>query len=142
MPTITIKPIDQIVKKWQTNAGAAGANYVYGVQNPRRPQAATAVAAAQSWATGVQQAVTNGSYAKGVAAGATKYMTNATGKGAQRYPTGITAGVGDFQNGIQPYLNILSNLQLPARLPTGDPGNIQRVSTVDAALRAAKLASK
>jgi hypothetical protein len=140
MPTIQIKPIDQIVKKWTTNAGSAGANYVYGIQNPRRPQAATAAAAAQSWATGVQQAVTNGTYAKNVAAASDKYMRNATGKGAQRYPTGITAGSSDFQTGLQPYLTILSNLQLPARLPTGDPGNIQRVSAVDTALRAAKLA--
>lgn len=140
MPTIQIKPIDQIVKKWQTRAGAAGADYVAGVQNPRRPQASSAAAAAQSWATGVQQAVTNGSYAKGVTAGADKYMRNATGKGAQRYPTGITAAAPDFQNGLTPYLNVLANLQLPPRLPKGDPGNVQRVAAVDAALRSAKLA--
>lgn len=140
MATIQIKPIDQIVKKWTTNAGSAGANYTAGVQNPRRPQAATAAAAAQSWATGVQQAVTNGTYAKNVVAASDKYLRNATGKGAQRYPTGISQGAGDFQTGLTPYLSVLANLQLPARLPKGDPGNVQRVSAVDAALRAAKLA--
>lgn len=140
MPAIQIKPIDQIVKKWQTRAGAAGADYTYGIQNPRRPQAQTAAASAQSWATGVQQAVANGTYAKNVLAASDKYVRNATGKGAQRYPTGITAATSDFQNGLAPYLTILSNLQLPARLPKGDPGNLQRVAAVIQALRAAKLA--
>lgn len=140
MATIQIKPIDQIVKKWQTRAGGAGADYVSGVQNPRRPQAQTAAAAAQSWATGVQQAVTNGTYAKNVVAASDKYMRNATGKGAQRYPSGITAAAPDFQTGLTPYLSVLSNLQLPPRLPRGDPGNNARSAAVAAALRAAKLA--
>jgi hypothetical protein len=139
MATIQIKPIDQIVKKWQARAGAAGADYVSGIQNPRRPQAASAAAAAQSWATGVQQAVTNGTYAKNVVAASDKYLRNATGKGAQRYPSGITAASGDFQTGLTPFLTVLANVQLPPRLPKGDPGNIQRVAAVAAALRAAKL---
>lgn len=139
MATIQIKPIDQIVKKWQMRAGAAGSDYVTGIQNPRRPQASSAAAAAQSWATGVQQAVANGTYAKNVVAASDKYLRNATGKGAQRYPTGITAAAGDFQSGLTPYLTVLSNLQLPPRLPKGDPGNIQRVAAVGAALRAAKV---
>ena len=42
MGNITIKPISQIVTKWQNRAGGAGADYTTGVQNPRRPQAATA----------------------------------------------------------------------------------------------------
>lgn len=139
MGNITIKPINVIVSKWQNRAGAAGADYTTGVQNPRRPQAATAAAAAQTWATGVQQAVTNGTFAKNVMAAQDKYIRNATGKGAQRYPTGISAGVSDFQNAITPVINTLSNLNLPPRLPKGDPGNIvNRVAPVCAALRALK----
>lgn len=139
MATIQIKPIDQIVKKWQTRAGAAGSDYMTGVQNPRRPQAQSAANAAQAYATGVQTAITNGTYQKNVLASSDKYLRNATGKGAQRYPTGITAAAGDFQAGLTPYLTVLSNIQLPPRLPKGDPGNLQRVAAVAAALRAAKL---
>jgi hypothetical protein len=139
MGNITIKPIDQIVKKWANRAGAAGADYSTGVQNPRRPQAQTAAAAATTWATGVQQAVANGTFAKNVLAAANKYMTNALGKGAARYPSGITAGTADFSNGITPVINVLSNLTLPPRLPKGDPGNItNRVAPVCAALRMLK----
>lgn len=139
MPSIQIKSADQIAKKWVTRAGAAGADYVAGIQNPRRPQAQTAAAAAQSWAAGVQQAVQAGTFAKGVLAGADKYLRNATGKGATRYPTGISAASGDFQAGLQPFLDVLSNLNLPPRAPKGDPSNLQRVAAVDTALRAKKL---
>jgi hypothetical protein len=139
MPNIVIKPIDQIVKKWQARASAAGADYSAGVQNPRRPQAASAAAAAPSWAAGVQQAVANNTFAKRVLAAQDKYTRNSAGKGAARYPTGITAAAADMSAGLQPYLDVLANIQLPARLPKGDPGNVQRVATVDAALRAKKL---
>jgi len=139
MALIVIKPMDQIVKKWQTRAGAAGADYATGVQNPRRPQAQSAANAAQSWAAGVQQAMTAGTFAKNVLASSDKYLRNAAGKGAQRYPTGITAATGDFSSGLQPYLDVLANLQLPARLPKGDPANNQRSAAVGAALRAKKL---
>jgi hypothetical protein len=139
MASIQIKSADTIAKKWTSRASAAGADYAAGIQNPRRPQAQTAAAAATSWAAGVQQAVTNGTYAKNVVAASDKYMRNATGKGAQRYPSGITAGSSDFQNGIAPYLDVLANLNLPPRAPKGDPSNIQRVAAIATALRAKKL---
>jgi hypothetical protein len=142
MGNITIKSIDQIVKKWANRAGAAGADYTTGIQNPRRPQAQTAAAAAQTWATGVQQAVTAGTFAKNVLAAAQKYITNALGKGAQRYPSGISAGTADFQTGIAPVISVLSSITLPPRLPKGDPANVtNRVAPICAALRAMKLAS-
>lgn len=137
---IRIKPIDQIVSKWQTRAGAAGAAYVSGVQNPRRPQGQAAANAAQAWATGVQQAVTDNRFATRVLAAQDKYTANATSKGAARYPDGISRGGPNFTQGIQPYLNILQNLNLPPRMPKGDPANTQRVAAIDQALRAAKLA--
>jgi hypothetical protein len=137
--SIQIKSPDVIAKKWTTRAGAAGADYLAGVQNPRRPQAQTAAAAATSWAAGVQSAVTNGTFAKRVLASSDKYMRNATGKGAQRYPGGVQAATGDYQTNITPFLNVLSNLNLPPRAPKGDPSNLQRVSAVDTALRALKL---
>jgi hypothetical protein len=139
MPSITIKSADVIAKKWTSRASAAGADYTAGIQNPRRPQAQTAAAAANSWAAGVQQAVTNGTYSKNVLASADKYLRNSVGKGSQRYPGGITAGSSDFQNGIGPYLDVLANLNLPPRAPKGDPSNIQRVAVIATALRAKKL---
>lgn len=143
MGNIAIKPIDQIVKKWNNRAGAAGQDYVLGVQNPRRPQAQTAAAAAETYGVGVQRAITAGTFAKNVLAAADKYMRNAVGKGASRYPDGINKGQADFQTGITPVITTLSNLTLAPRLPKGDPGNItNRVAPVCAALRALKTGGR
>jgi len=87
----------------------------------------------------VQQAVSNNTFAKRVLAAQDKYTRNAVAKGAQRYRPGVDAAVSDMTSGLQPYLDVLANLNLPPRLPKGDPSNIQRVAAVDAALRAKKL---
>jgi hypothetical protein len=139
MATIRIKPIDQITKKWSSRAGAAGADYTSGIQNPRRPQAQAAADAAGAWAAGVNQAAANNTFGKNVLAAQEKYLRNAASKGAARYPQGVAAATSDFSSGLQPYLDVLANVQLPPRLPKGDPGNIQRVAAVGAALRAKKL---
>ncbi len=142
MPLIKTKPADIVVKKWQARAGGAGNDYATGVANPKRDQAAAAAAAAQTWATGVQQAVTNGTFAKNVLAAKDKYVRNATGKGAQRYPGGITAAVPDFSNKIDKVLSVLNTIDVPSRMPKGDPGNWQISMAVGQALRAAKIAGK
>ena len=45
---IVVKDAASVVKKWQTNASAAGQFYQAGIQNPRRDQTQTAIAA-QNW---------------------------------------------------------------------------------------------
>lgn len=142
MPMIKTKSTDTVVKKWQTRAGGAGSEYATGVQNPKRDQAQAAAASAQTWATGVQQAVTNGTFAKNVLAAKDKYVRNATGKGAARYPQGIVAAVPDFTNKIDKVLSVLNSIDVPARMPKGDPANWQISMAVGQALRAAKLAGK
>jgi hypothetical protein len=137
---ITVKPIDQVVAKWKARAGGASQDLVLGIQHPRRPQAETAAAAATTWAAGVQQAISAGTFAKKVLAGHEKYLRNATGKGAARYTDGVAKGVTDFQAGISPVLSVLSGLTLDPRLPRGDPGNVsRRCAPVCAALRAMKV---
>lgn len=136
---INVKPIGNVVSKWKTNAGNAAPAYSQGIANPKQPQEQAAANAANTWGAGVQAAVSNGSFVKGINKNAGKWARNAAAKGAARYPQGIAAASGDFQNGIAPYLQILSNLTLPPRAPKGDPSNLQRVQAVDAALRAAKL---
>jgi len=137
---IQIKSADLIAKKYTTRAGAAGADYQAGVQNPRTDWAQATEQSSNAWAAGVQQAASNGSFSKGVTkAGTPKWQRKAAGVGASRYPAGVQAATTDYQNGIAPYLQVLSGLQLPPRGPKGDPGNINRVSAVAAALRSKKL---
>lgn len=138
---INIKPISVIVAKYVARASVAGQAYTDGINNPRRPWAASTAAAAQTWATGVSTAVADGRFAKGVnAAGDATWSQKATTLGAQRYGPGVTAGQNKYSANLQPFLTALSNLTLPPRLPKGDPGNIARVQAVDNTLRALAIA--
>jgi hypothetical protein len=137
---IQIKSADVIAKKYATRGGQAGPDYLAGVNNPRQDWQAATASASNTWGAGVQQAVANGSFVKGVnAAGSAKWQRKAAGVGATRYPSGVTAAQGDYQNGVSPYLQVIAGLTLPPRNPKGDPSNIQRVAVIAAALRAKKL---
>lgn len=135
-----VKSLDVITSKFTARAAAAGQAYTQGVSNPKRPWAATTAASTANWSAGVQTAITNGAFAKGVnAAGDAKWQTNSAGKGAQRYPQGVQAAGPAYQAGFSKYVSVLSGLTLPPRMPKGDPGNLQRSAVVANALRAAKV---
>jgi hypothetical protein len=137
---INIKPLATVVTKYVQRASAAGQAYTDGVNNPRQDYVQATVASANSWSAGVQQAITDGRFVRGVqTSGAAKWQTRASTVGAQRYPGGITAGQQSYSNGIQPYLQLLSTLNLPPRAPKGDPANLQRVAAVTSAERALSL---
>lgn len=137
---IRMKSADQIASKFASRAGAAGPDYTAGVQNPRRPWAASTLAAKDTYAAGVQAAVSNGSFAKGVsAAGDDKWTRKAVGVGSSRFAQGAQAAKSDYQAGVQPFLDVIGNVTLPPRMPKGDPANVQRVAVIAAALRAKKL---
>ena len=137
---IQIKSPDVISKKYATRGAAAGADYATGVSAPRQDWAQATEAASNTWGAGVQMAISNGSFAKGVAkAGTPKWQRKAAGVGAQRYGPGVQAAQSDYAAAVAPFLDVLRNLTLPPRNPKGDPGNIQRVAVVAAALRAKKI---
>lgn len=137
---IQIKSADVVAKKYAARAGAAGQDYASGVQNPRTDWAQATEAAANTWQAGVQAAAANGSFVKGVAkAGTPKWQRKAAGVGATRYGAGVQAAQNDYQAGVAPYLQVIAGLTLPPRNPKGDPGNLQRVAVIAAALRQKKL---
>jgi hypothetical protein len=137
---IQTKDISAVAAKWTQRAQAAGTDYSNGVKNPRRDWASNTAAAADSWAQGVQDAVGNGRFARGVnAAGTPKWQAGAVGKGATRYPQGVAAGSPNYSNGFAPYLQVISGLTLTPRGPRGSPGNVQRVQVIADALHRKKV---
>ncbi len=137
---INIKPIDVIAAKFVKRASAAGGDYKDGVMNPRRPQVESAIAAQDAWAAGVQAAVTDKRFAKGLTrAGNAKWQDRASNVGAQRYPQGVQAAQPAFTAHFAPYLAALAALNLPQRYPRGDPRNNDRVNAVTTALHAKKM---
>jgi len=138
MPGIKVKSAAASADKFKTRAGGASEDYKKGVAGAGNDWAANTAASADAYATATQEAIGRGAFAKGVAkAGPAKYQDRAVNLGAARYPSGITAGVGAYQANIQPYLDTLSGLQLPARHVRGQ--NQDRANAVAMALRAKKV---
>jgi hypothetical protein len=134
-----VKDAASVAAKWAQRAGAAGQAYASGVASTQKDWATDTAAAAGSWAAGVQTAAANGSFAKGVnAAGTAKWKNKASNVGAARYPQGVAAAQPYYLTGIGPVLQALAAVNLPARGPKGDPGNINRVTAVTTALRKLK----
>lgn len=139
-PSLKVKSLDAIAAKWSQRASAAGQAYTDGVKNPKNDWASSTAAAAQNWATGVQNAVSDGRFAKNVtAAGDAAWQAGAINKGSQRYAPGVQGAQGKFANGFSKFAQVLQGINLPPRMPKGDPGNYLRAQAVGTALRKAKL---
>lgn len=136
---ITVANINTIAAKYSQNAQNSVNAYKAGVAAPRRSQSQTAIAAAPVWAQAVQEAATNGRYAKGLAAsGDAKWSANSANLGASRYGPGVANAQSAYATGEAPYLTAISNLNLPPRGVTGSPQNIARVQAVNTALQQVK----
>jgi hypothetical protein len=139
-PSLKVKSLDAISAKWSQRASAAGQAYTDGVRSPKNDWASSTVAAVNNWSAGVQAAIQNKSFERGVTtAGDAAWQQGAINKGAQRYAPGVQAAQPKFAAGFQKFAQVLTNLQLPPRMPKGDPGNYQRAQAVGTALRNAKL---
>lgn len=137
-----IKPVAQSSDKWVRRAGQAAPDYQKGVQNPRTSWAEATSAAADAQAAGVQNAIANGSFEKGVAkAGNAKWQRKAATVGAQRFGPGVAAAKGDYEQGFGPYAAVIQGVNLPPRGAKGDPRNYERVAAIGNALHDAKTGS-
>jgi hypothetical protein len=137
---LNVKDAATSAAKFVSRAQAAGPAYTSGVANAGSSWQAATAAADSAYSAGVQTAITSGRFKNSITSNAaSKFVTNASGKGSQRYPQGVAAAGPAWQSGVQPFLSALSSLTLPPRMPRGDPGNINRVSAVTAAMRAVKL---
>jgi len=137
---IQVKNINDVVTKWTNNASASTPYYTAGINSPKQDQAQSAINQADVWQAAVSQA--KGAFTRGLekSASAGKWKANSLGKGAQRFAGGITAGKAAFTTGMGAVLQVISNVNLPPKGPKGSPGNISRVTAVNQALVAAKLA--
>ena len=137
---IRIKDTGSLAKKFVQRAGAATGDYKSGVEAAGADWESATKASGDNYATGVQQAIADKRFERGVGeAGASKFTARAGTLGAQRYPTGVGAAEGDWAKGAQPFLDALKGMDLPPRRPKGDPGNQARAQAVAIKLRAMKV---
>jgi hypothetical protein len=127
-------------KKWVENASRSTSSYESGVQNPRNDWADATEAAQENYETGIQDAIADKRFAKGVRkAGTSKWKNNTLEKGPERFAQGVRLSESEFSNGIQPFIETIENTTLPPRFPKGDPRNLDRVRVMAEALRQKKL---
>lgn len=137
-----IRPIDVIAKKWATVTPMRSADYEAGVRDPRRDWKAETIGAADAWKAGIQTAIADGSFSKGVnRAGTPGWQTGAIEKGVPRWGPGVTLGEDNYQTGFAPYREAIARVTLPPRFARRDPRNMARVTAiVDALVKAKKSA--
>lgn len=135
-----IKPLDYIVRKWTTVTPQRMEDYRAGVQSPKTRWSEATLAAANAWQQGVQAALANGTWQRGVQqAGDTKWASGCLGVGATRWAQGVQAAGDSYRAGFAPYYEVIRGITLPARGARGDPGNIERVRVIADALHRAKV---
>ncbi|MFQ5591971.1 MAG: hypothetical protein ACE5HE_12465 [Phycisphaerae bacterium] len=134
-----IRTVDQIAQKWATVTPQRVADYENGVREPRTDWKNATVAAKEAWKGGIEQAIRNGTFAKGVErAGTTKWQDGALTKGVTRWGPGVALGQDAYQTGFAPFRDAISRVVLPARFPRRDPRNLERVKAITDALAKVK----
>lgn len=132
---LAVKSLTDITEKWRRRVQGAGPDYQKGVATTTKDWAANTEAAEDSYNSGVQEAIAQGRFARGVReAGTGKWRRKIDSVGAQRWPQGVGAAGPDFEKGFAPYREALSNITLPPRMPRGHPDNINRVAAIASTL--------
>lgn len=85
---------------------------------------------AQNWASGVQDAIANDAFARGVRNPSASWKERTLELGTGRFGQGIQASQGKYATAIQPFFDALEALSLPPRGPRGSGENFNRSQTV------------
>lgn len=136
---IRIKPASASQTKYTQNTGSAVQAYKDGIANPRRDWGAATAASESTWEQGVQQAISNGSFQKGITQDASsKQKNNATTLGAQRYPTGTANAAPTWAKNTQPVLDAMASVPDMPRGPKMSQQNFDRQRAFATAAASAK----
>jgi len=137
---VKVKSLEEIRKKWIDVTPGRASYYEAGIRNPREDWASQTAAAEDAYVQGVQEAITQGRFAKGVRKTGTEgWQRKALNVGVRRWPEGVRAAADDYASGFAPFRDVLERLTLPERRAKGDPANIERVRTIANALHKKKL---
>jgi len=130
-----IKSISDISKKFIDVTPGRAAQYEEGVRNPKVDWATATAASEANFEAGIQKAVQNKSFGKGVKeAGSGKYQKGAIEKGVSRWPVGVGMAQEAFAKGFGPYRDTIERVSLPQRYARRDPRNLNRVTAICKAL--------
>ncbi len=138
---IAIKSTSDIARKFAEVTPGRVNEYAEGVANPDRDWATETKAAEDNYVKGIQNSIRDKRFGKGVTkAGTAKWRERAMSVGPGRFAEGVAAAGPAYEEGFDPFRNVIAGLSLPPRGPTGDPRNIDRVRVIAEALHKKKLA--
>lgn len=136
---ITIsKDTGTLAKKFVTRAMNAAPDYKAGVAGKGGEWETRTKEAEGAYEQGVTEALGQKRWAKGVQGSGAKYQQNAETLGATRYGPGVQNAEQAWVRGVQPALDVLKGLQLPAPGPRRSQQNQNRATAVMTALGALK----
>lgn len=136
-----IRSVSEIAKKWAEVTPQRSAQYEEGVRSPKKDWAKNTAAAEDAYQSGVQEAISQKRFGKGVKkAGTNKWQKGAIEKGTSRFGPGVAVAQGDYEKGFAPYREAIEKTTLPPRYARRDPRNIERVKAMVVALSKAKAA--
>lgn len=131
----TIKDLAAIREKFARVTPGRQEDFRLGVETTKKDWAAETAAAEPAYAAGVQAAISAKRFGKGVRkAGTERWKAKTLQVGVERWGTGVTASVADYEAGFAPFRETIAATKLPPRYPTGDPRNIERVKAIAMAL--------
>lgn len=134
---ITIrKDAGSIAQKFVTRAQAAAGDYKSGVQQAGSKWESNTGAAEANFEQGVQAAISDKRFGRGVSGKGSKYQTNAVNLGAGRYGPGVANAQDAYAKGMAPVLQTLQSISLPPKSFRGSPANQARANAVATALAA------
>lgn len=126
-------------ERWARRASAATQDYTAGIDAPAKEWEAATVEAEANHKAGTEAALREGRFVKGVKkSGNAWWKSQAKTLGADRFVSGVQAGVDTYEEGFAPVRAMIENTKLPPRGPKGDPRNYERVKVMGMALRSLK----
>lgn len=133
--------VDRTVDKWLARARVAGDDYAKGVAAPKRPWAASAAAAADTFFSAVSSPNTKTLFLRGIRrAGDARWAEMAAKKGVGRFAEGVELSQAYFRSQMGDVISQIEAVKLKARGPRGSAKNYDRVKQIGDKLHAWRLA--
>jgi len=133
-----IRSTQEIAEKWALVTPGRSQDYQRGIENPRRDWETATAAAEGAFQDGINKAIANKSFGKGVRkAGTGKWQEGALKKGVQRWGPGVAMGQSAYAAGFAPIRDGIERCKLSPRYARGDPRNLVRVAEIVKAIQEA-----
>lgn len=135
-----IRSAEEIAAKYARVTPGRSTDYAEGVKAPKKDWKTETSNAAEAWGAGVQEAIGNKRFEKGVAkAGSEKWQRKAVEVGTTRWGAGVIAAKGDYQSGFAPYQAVISAMDRGPKGARGDPRNFDIVIKLGTELHRKKI---